>query len=160
MKNYKHTYCISIPCFFTELFITSLPSIVTLDIALSISDNAKMGSMVGMVLVAFTAFVATGVLFAILVTALINCFKEVSVFLDESTIEANSRFFASKDDVPKTALTMGIGAIMNAKKVLLVANGKGKKEIVEKAFFGEITPRVPASILQLHPDLTVIYTEE
>ena len=82
------------------------------------------------------------------------------VKLDESTIEANSRFFASKDDVPKTALTMGIGAIMNAKKVLLVANGKGKKEIVEKAFFGEITPRVPASILQLHPDLTVIYTEE
>ena len=87
MKNYKHTYCTSIPCLFTELFITSLPSIVTLDIALSISDNAKMGSIVGMVLVAFTALVATGVLFAILVTALINCFKEVSVFLDESTIE-------------------------------------------------------------------------
>ena len=87
MKNYKHTYCISMPCFFAELFIISLPGIITLDIALSISDNAKMGSIVGMVLVAFTALVATGVLFAILVTALINCFKDTSVFLDECTIE-------------------------------------------------------------------------
>ena len=87
MKNYKHTYCTSIPCFFTELFIISLPCIVILDIALSISDNAKMGMLIGMVLVAFTALVATGVLFAILVTALINCFKDTSVFLDESTIK-------------------------------------------------------------------------
>ena len=81
------------------------------------------------------------------------------VTLDDSTIEANSRFFASRDDVPKTALTMGMGGIMSAKKVLLIANGKGKKDIVEKAFFGPITPAVPASILQLHPNLTVIYSE-
>jgi glucosamine-6-phosphate deaminase len=54
---------------------------------------------------------------------------------------------------------MGIGAIMGAKKIVLVANGKAKKDIVEKAFFGPITPEVPASILQLHPDCTVIYTE-
>ena len=81
------------------------------------------------------------------------------VSLDSSTIEANSRFFASRDDVPKTAVTMGMGGIMSAKKVLLIANGKGKKDIVEKSFFGPITPAVPASILQLHPDLTVIYSE-
>ncbi|MBQ4145457.1 MAG: glucosamine-6-phosphate deaminase [Clostridia bacterium] len=81
------------------------------------------------------------------------------VKLDESTIEANARFFESKDDVPTTAITMGMQAIMQAKKVLLIANGSGKKEIVEKAFFGPITPQVPASILQLHPDLTVIYSE-
>ena len=87
MKNYKHTYCISMPCFFAELFIISLPGVITLDIALSIFNNAKMGSVVGMVLVAFTALVATGVLFSILVTALINCFKDTSVFLDECTIE-------------------------------------------------------------------------
>ena len=54
---------------------------------------------------------------------------------------------------------MGMGAIMNAKKVLLVANGANKKEILEKAFFGPITPPGPAYILQLHPDVTVIYSE-
>ncbi len=81
------------------------------------------------------------------------------VSLDESTIEANSRFFASKDDVPKQAITMGMYSIMQAKKVLLIANGKAKKEIIEKAFFGKITPWVPASILQLHSDVTVIYSE-
>ncbi len=81
------------------------------------------------------------------------------VVLDESTIEANARFFESKDDVPKTAITMGMMSIMQAKKVLLIANGAAKKEIIEKAFFGPITPLVPASILQLHPDLTVIYSE-
>jgi glucosamine-6-phosphate deaminase len=81
------------------------------------------------------------------------------VVLDPSTIDANARFFASRDDVPREAVTMGMGGIMGAKKVLLIANGKGKKDIVEKAFFGPITPAVPASILQLHPDLTVIYSE-
>ncbi len=81
------------------------------------------------------------------------------VTLDESTIEANARFFASKADVPTGAVTMGMGAIMSAKKVLLIANGKNKKDIVQKAFFGPITPRVPASILQLHPNVTVIFSE-
>lgn len=81
------------------------------------------------------------------------------VELDPSTIEANARFFASEADVPRKAVTMGMGGIMSAKKVLLIANGKNKKDIVEKAFFGPITPAVPASILQLHPDLTVIYSE-
>ena len=81
------------------------------------------------------------------------------VTLDQSTIEANSRFFESIDDVPKTAVTMGMGGIMSAKKVLLIANGQNKKAILEKAFFGPIDPKVPASILQLHPDVTVIFSE-
>ena len=81
------------------------------------------------------------------------------VDLDPSTIEANARFFPSADDVPKQAVTMGMGGIMNAKKVLLIANGKNKEEIIKKAFFGPITPKIPASILQLHPDVTVIYSK-
>ncbi len=82
------------------------------------------------------------------------------VDLHESTIEANSRFFASRDLVPKQAVTMGMVSIMQAKNILLIANGKNKKEILEKAFFGPITPEVPASILQLHKNITVIYSEE
>ena len=81
------------------------------------------------------------------------------VVLDESTIKANARFFENEADVPRKAITMGMGAIMNAKKVLLIANGENKKEIVEKAFFGPLTPKVPASILQLHPNVTVIYSK-
>ncbi len=82
------------------------------------------------------------------------------VKLDESTIQANARFFESIDDVPKSAVTMGMGGIMSAKKVLLIANGEAKRDIVEKAFFGPITPAVPASILQLHNDLVVIYSKK
>ena len=81
------------------------------------------------------------------------------VELDESTIEANSRFFASKDEVPTKAITMGMMSIMQAKKVLLIANGQSKKDILQKSFYGPITPKVPASILQLHPDVTVIFRE-
>lgn len=81
------------------------------------------------------------------------------VDLKASTIEANSRFFATIDDVPKQAYTMGIGSIMKSKKVLLVANGEGKAEIVYKACCGPITPEVPASILQLHPDAVVVADE-
>ncbi len=81
------------------------------------------------------------------------------VVLDESTIKANARFFANEDEVPKTAITMGMMSIMQAKKILLVANGAAKKDILEKAFFGPVDPQVPASILQLHPDVTVIFSE-
>ena len=81
------------------------------------------------------------------------------VDLTESTIEANKRFFASADDVPRQAYTMGIGTIMRAKKVLLVASGEDKAEIVAKAFFGDVTPDVPASILQMHPDVTIVADE-
>lgn len=79
------------------------------------------------------------------------------VELKSDTIKANSRFFASMDQVPQKAITMGIKSIMNAKKILLVANGKEKKEAIDKAFRGPVIPEVPASILQFHPDLTVIY---
>ncbi len=82
------------------------------------------------------------------------------VTLDASTIEANARFFESEADVPRKAITMGMGAIMQAKKILLIANGKNKYDILQKAFYGPITPFVPASILQLHPDVTVIYSEK
>ena len=81
------------------------------------------------------------------------------VDLQESTIEANKRFFASADDVPKQAYTMGIGTIMKAKKILVVANGEGKADIVAKAFFGPVTPEVPASILQFHPNVTIVVDE-
>lgn len=81
------------------------------------------------------------------------------VALTQSTIDANSRLFASKDEVPRFALTMGMKHIMQAKRVLVVANGEAKAEIVKRAFFGEITPDVPASILQLHPRLTVVVDE-
>jgi len=78
------------------------------------------------------------------------------VDLKQSTIDANSRFFERKEDVPRQAITMGIKTIMSAKKVLLIASGADKKEILEKALYGPITPQVPASILQLHNDLTVV----
>ncbi|MEE0838930.1 MAG: glucosamine-6-phosphate deaminase [Acutalibacteraceae bacterium] len=81
------------------------------------------------------------------------------VKLDPSTIKANARFFESENDVPTMAITMGMMSIMQAKKVLLIANGEAKREILEKAFYGPITPLVPASILQLHPDVTVIFSE-
>lgn len=78
------------------------------------------------------------------------------VDLTQSTIEANKRFFASIDDVPKQAYTMGIGSIMRAKRVLMLVSGKGKAQIVKDAFFGPVTPKVPASILQLHNDFILI----
>ena len=78
------------------------------------------------------------------------------VDLTESTIEANKRFFASADAVPRQAYTMGIGTIMKAKKILLIVNGEAKADIVAKAFFGPVTPEVPASILQLHNDVVIV----
>ena len=81
------------------------------------------------------------------------------VDLTQSTIEANKRFFASADDVPKRAYTMGIKTIMQAKKILIVASGEDKADIVRDAFFGPITPKVPASVLQLHNDVTLVADE-
>ena len=83
------------------------------------------------------------------------------VDLAQETIEANKRFFDGNVDlVPKQAYTMGIRTIMQARKVLMVVNGVGKAEIVKKAFFGPVTPEVPASILQLHPDFILVADEE
>lgn len=81
------------------------------------------------------------------------------VTLAESTVAANARFFASASEMPKEAYTMGIQSIMQAKKILVMVCGKDKKEIVQKAFYGSITPQVPASVLQLHPDVILVGDE-
>ena len=83
-----------------------------------------------------------------------------NVALAKSTIEANARFFANMDEVPKEAYTMGIGSIFKAKKIVIIVSGKDKAKIVKEAFYGEITPKVPASIQQLHHDVNVIVDEE
>lgn len=85
--------------------------------------------------------------------------KTHCVDLTETTIKANQRFFASIDDVPRQAYTMGIQTIMQARKILVVVSGEDKAGIVKEAFFGPITPRVQASVLQLHPDVTVVADE-
>ena len=81
------------------------------------------------------------------------------VDLTENTIKDNSRFFDSIEDVPKQAITMGIKSIMSAKKIYLLANGKHKKEILEKSVYGEITSEIPASFLQEHKNTEVLYCE-
>ena len=78
------------------------------------------------------------------------------VDLTESTIQANKRFFEKESDVPRQAYTMGIGTIMSAKKILVVVSGEDKADILSKIINGPITPQVPASILQLHPDVTIV----
>ena len=90
-----------------------------------------------------------------------GCFvKETHVVdLAESTIDANARFFASRDDVPKQAISMGMGAIMGAKKVLLCASGEEKADAICGSILGSISPSCPASILQLHPDVIVVVDE-
>ena len=87
--------------------------------------------------------------------------KETHVVeLTERTREANKRFFNSIDEVPGYAFTMGIGSILKAKKILLIASGKDKADAVKKAFFGPVTPEVPASILQFHKDVTLVVDED
>ena len=82
------------------------------------------------------------------------------VELTQSTIDANKRFFASEDLVPRYAYTMGIGNIMAAKKILLIVSGKAKAEALKAALTGPVTPKVPASVLQLHPDVAVVADED
>ena len=81
------------------------------------------------------------------------------VDLTESTIKANARFFASADEVPRQALTMGIGCIMAARRILLIASGADKADAIYKTVCGPITPECPASILQLHPDVVLVCDE-
>ncbi len=81
------------------------------------------------------------------------------ITLSERTIQANARFFATAEEVPRQAYTMGIKTIMSAEKVLVVISGEDKADIVKKAFFGPITPQVPASILQLHRNAVIIADE-
>ena len=78
------------------------------------------------------------------------------VDLTERTIDANQRFFERREDVPRHALSMGIKNIMNARRILMVVSGEEKAEIVKEAFAGPVTKQVPASVLQLHPDVTLV----
>ena len=82
------------------------------------------------------------------------------VELTQDTREANARFFGSVDLVPKTAYTMGILDIIQARRVVMIASGSSKAAIVRDAFWGPVTPQIPASILQLHPDFTLGADEE
>lgn len=81
------------------------------------------------------------------------------VDLAPETIQANARFFDSADEVPKQAITSGIGTIMSAKKILLIASGENKLDALEKTIYGPVTPEVPASALQYHPNVTIIYSK-
>ena len=81
------------------------------------------------------------------------------ISLTESTIEANARFFDSIDEVPRKALTMGLGGIMKAKKIILIASGEGKAEAIKGLFSGKITTENPATMLQMHRDVVVIVDE-
>lgn len=96
-------------------------------------------------------------------------FNEPDEFLDanthltllkEDTVKANSRFFASESDVPTHALTMGVGSIFKARRIVLLASGKGKAEAIARMATGKITTSCPASLLFLHPDVTVICDED
>ena len=82
------------------------------------------------------------------------------VDLTETTIQANKRFFASEDDVPRQAYTMGIGTIMRCKKLIVVVSGKDKASILKQVIQGPVTPEVPGSILQFHPDCIIIADED
>jgi|SRR5690554_1668149 len=82
------------------------------------------------------------------------------VELDQGTIEANSRFFDSRDQVPRQAISMGIKSIMKARRILLLANGSEKAEAIYNTLCGPITPQCPASVLQLHPDVTIMVDKE
>ena len=81
------------------------------------------------------------------------------VALTESTRRANARFFAGGDEVPTAAYTMGVGTVMAARRVLMIVTGGDKADILHRAFCGPVTPWVPASILQFHPDVTLICDE-
>lgn len=82
------------------------------------------------------------------------------VELDSDTIEANARFFKSVEDVPTKAISMGIKNIMHARKIVLLACGKEKADTIHKMVYGDIVPELPASVLQLHPDVTIIVDVE
>lgn len=82
------------------------------------------------------------------------------VQLDAETIQANSRFFSNNEAIPSSAISMGIKTIMSARIILLLVNGAGKADVVAEALYGKITPQVPASILQLHPNVIVVLDQE
>lgn len=82
------------------------------------------------------------------------------VQLTEMTRNANKRFFDSIDEVPTAAYTMGIGTVMAARKIIMVVTGADKREILRKTFWDRVDPQVPASILQFHPDVTLVCDDD
>lgn len=86
--------------------------------------------------------------------------KTHKVELAQSTIEANKRFFSEEEEVPKYAYTMGLESIMRAKKIVLIACGENKKDAIYGLVKGEVSENLPASILQNHPDVTLIIDEK
>ena len=82
------------------------------------------------------------------------------VTLTEDTINANKRFFKSAEEVPRKAITMGLGSIMKAKKIVLLASGKNKAEAIKETIKGQLTTKVPATVLALHPDVIIIIDKE
>ena len=80
--------------------------------------------------------------------------------LNEETIKANARFFESEVEVPRQAITMGMRSILSAKRILLLASGSKKAEAIAQMINGPIDPQLPASILQVHPNVMVIADEE
>lgn len=86
--------------------------------------------------------------------------KTHRVKLNSITLEANKRFFANIDEVPKYAYTQGIGSIMKAKQIVMIVSGADKKEILHKVLYGPVCPEVPASILQFHKNVIVIADEK
>ncbi len=90
-----------------------------------------------------------------------DCFSTEThcIDLSEQTIKANARFFETLEEVPRQAYTMGVKTIMSARRILIIVSGEDKAEIVKRAFFGPITPQVPASILQLHRNVTLVADE-
>lgn len=89
----------------------------------------------------------------------LNALTEV-VDLTEATIEANSRYFENKEEVPKKAVSMGIATILKADKILLLASGKNKAEAIAKTINGKISTKAPASLLQTHSDLTIVLDQD
>ena len=82
------------------------------------------------------------------------------VTLDDQTIRDNARFFESEADVPRQAISMGIRTIMNARKIVILASGSEKSDAVHRMIYGKITPSLPASVLQLHPDVTLVVDKD
>lgn len=89
----------------------------------------------------------------------LNVSTEV-VDLKSETIEANSRYFDSKDEVPKKAISMGMATILKADRIVLLASGKNKAEAIKNTVSGKISTKVPASLLQTHPEITVLLDKE
>ncbi|TDO83411.1 glucosamine-6-phosphate deaminase [Halanaerobium saccharolyticum] len=89
----------------------------------------------------------------------LNVATEV-VDLTEETIKANSRYFESKDEVPRKAISMGMATILKADRIVLLASGKSKAEAIKKTVSGQISTQVPATLLQTHPEITILLDQE